>query len=127
MSGVNATATQVAQVERTETVDSTALPQPAEEQSVVTLTLQPRPNEEDPQEVQHVRWTDETIDNEHMNKKKTKKCCIYHKPKRWDESSSESSSDDDGRARPSRASGSGSRDHGHGHDHGHDHGHGHAH
>ncbi|UJR14819.1 hypothetical protein I4U23_001806 [Adineta vaga] len=27
-----------------------------------------------------VRWTEETIDNEHMNKKKSKCCCIYTKP-----------------------------------------------
>ena len=27
-----------------------------------------------------VRWTEETIDNEDMNKKKSKCCCIYTKP-----------------------------------------------
>ncbi|CAF0818109.1 unnamed protein product [Adineta steineri] len=27
-----------------------------------------------------VRWTEETIDNEHMNKKKSKCCCVYTKP-----------------------------------------------
>jgi protein phosphatase 1 regulatory subunit 11 len=27
-----------------------------------------------------VRWTEETIDNEHLNKKKSKCCCIYAKP-----------------------------------------------
>jgi hypothetical protein len=27
-----------------------------------------------------VRWTEETIDNEHLNKKKSKCCCIYTKP-----------------------------------------------
>lgn len=25
-----------------------------------------------------VTWTSETIDNEHMNKKKSKICCIFH-------------------------------------------------
>ena len=32
------------------------------------------------------------IDNEFMNKKKSNKCCIYHKPRRWDESDSEETS-----------------------------------
>ncbi|CAF1121533.1 unnamed protein product [Rotaria sordida] len=27
-----------------------------------------------------VRWTEETIDNEHLNKKKSKCCCVYTKP-----------------------------------------------
>lgn len=38
-----------------------------------------------------VKWTSETVDNEHLNKKKSKKCCIYKKPKRFDESDTESS------------------------------------
>ncbi|CAG9567582.1 unnamed protein product [Danaus chrysippus] len=37
-----------------------------------------------------VVWTEDTVDNEHMNKKKSKCCCIYEKPRRWDESDSES-------------------------------------
>lgn len=58
---------------------------------------------------QRVVWSAETIDNEGMGKKKSKSelsvngtdvvCCIYHKPRRFDESSSESdscSSDDEG-------------------------------
>jgi protein phosphatase 1 regulatory subunit 11 len=28
----------------------------------------------------HVRWAEQTIDNEHLNKKKSKCCCIYTKP-----------------------------------------------
>ncbi|KAI9262687.1 phosphatase inhibitor-domain-containing protein [Sporodiniella umbellata] len=56
-----------------------------------------------------IRWDDSVIDNEHMNKKKTKICCIYHKPHVVGESDSDSSSDsssdsdsdDDGRARHS--------------------------
>jgi protein phosphatase 1 regulatory subunit 11 len=35
-----------------------------------------RPTENNPR----VRWTEGTIDNEHMNKKKSKCCCIYTKP-----------------------------------------------
>ncbi|KAI9307211.1 phosphatase inhibitor-domain-containing protein [Cunninghamella echinulata] len=40
-----------------------------------------------------VRWDDDVVDNEHMGKKKSKICCIYHKPREVGESSdSESSS-----------------------------------
>ncbi|WWC70121.1 uncharacterized protein I206_104068 [Kwoniella pini CBS 10737] len=44
-----------------------------------------------PLKKQRVVWTDETVDNEGMGKKKSKICCIYHKPKAFDESSDESS------------------------------------
>ncbi len=39
-----------------------------------------------------VRWETDVIDNEHMNKKKTKICCIFHKQRNFDESSSEEES-----------------------------------
>ena len=42
-----------------------------------------------------VRFTDDTIDNENMNKKSSKCCCIYVKPKSGEETSSESSSSSD--------------------------------
>ncbi|GMK55227.1 hypothetical protein CspeluHIS016_0202830 [Cutaneotrichosporon spelunceum] len=41
---------------------------------------------------QRVVWTSDTVDNEGMGKKKSKICCIYHKPRAFDESSSESDS-----------------------------------
>ncbi|KZT67922.1 hypothetical protein DAEQUDRAFT_812456 [Daedalea quercina L-15889] len=53
-----------------------------------------------------VVWREDVVDNEGAGKKSSKICCIYHKPKAFDESSSEESSDsdsdsgDDGRARP---------------------------
>lgn len=37
-----------------------------------------------------VTWRSDVVDNEHMNKKKSKKCCVYHRPKLWNESESES-------------------------------------
>lgn len=38
-----------------------------------------------------VKWTENTIDNEHMNKRKSNCCCIYKKPKvNFDDSSSDS-------------------------------------
>ncbi|CAF0862055.1 unnamed protein product [Didymodactylos carnosus] len=39
-----------------------------------------------------VRWTEETVDNEFMNKKKSKCCCIYVKPS---EIGDENENDDD--------------------------------
>jgi len=42
-----------------------------------------------------VAWGEDVIDNEGFGKKKSKICCIYHKPRRFDESSDESSSDSD--------------------------------
>lgn len=41
-----------------------------------------------------VVWREDTVDNEHMNKKKSKCCCIYEKPKDFGESSSESNDDE---------------------------------
>ncbi|KAH9910128.1 phosphatase inhibitor-domain-containing protein [Epithele typhae] len=73
---------------------------------------------------QRVVWREDVVDNEGAGKKKSKICCIYHKPREFDESSSDESSDsdsdsdaDDGRARRR------CNDHDHGdHDHGHGHG-----
>jgi len=41
---------------------------------------------------QRVAWDEDVIDNEGCGKKKSKICCIYHKPRRFDESSSEEES-----------------------------------
>jgi protein phosphatase 1 regulatory subunit 11 len=72
----------------------------------------------------HVAWDEHVVDNEGLGRKKSKSrwhrsmgggynvmlcsvCCIYHRPRRFDESSdegssdSESDSDDDGTAKPS--------------------------
>jgi len=53
-----------------------------------------------------VAWDEDVVDNEGAGKKKSKICCIYHKPKRFDESSDEDSSDSDSES-----------DCSHGHDH----------
>ncbi|KAJ1866965.1 Type 1 phosphatases regulator ypi1 [Coemansia sp. RSA 989] len=42
-----------------------------------------------------VQWTSDTVDNEHMGKKKSKVCCIYHRQRRFDESDSSCGSDSD--------------------------------
>jgi protein phosphatase 1 regulatory subunit 11 len=37
------------------------------------------------QERRHVRWTEDTIDNEHLNRKKSNICCIFHRHNDGDE------------------------------------------
>ena len=42
-----------------------------------------------------VTWHESVIDNEHMNKRKSNKCCIFHKKQELSDSSCEESSDSD--------------------------------
>ncbi|KAJ4480163.1 phosphatase inhibitor-domain-containing protein [Lentinula aciculospora] len=44
---------------------------------------------------QKVVWREDVVDNEGAGKKSSKICCIYHKPKAYDESSDEDDSDSD--------------------------------
>lgn len=44
-------------------------------------------------QVPRVTWDPSTIDNEHMNKKSSKMCCIFHRKRSWDSSDSDSDSD----------------------------------
>ncbi|PZC73429.1 hypothetical protein B5X24_HaOG209525 [Helicoverpa armigera] len=62
--------------------------EPVERVAVITL----RPTR--PETRKKVVWTEDTVDNEHMNKKKSKCCCIYEKPKKFGESDSEDSDDE---------------------------------
>lgn len=55
-----------------------------ESEEVPTLALQKRKNSK------KVVFTDDTVDNENLNRKKSKCCCIYEKPKQFDESETES-------------------------------------
>jgi len=77
---------------------------------------------------QRVAWDEDVVDNEGCGRKKSKICCIYHKPRRFDESSSESDSDSDSDSGDSCGHGS-DRAHptrGHCRPNGHRHGHGHG-
>ncbi|PVV04267.1 hypothetical protein BB560_001236 [Smittium megazygosporum] len=40
-----------------------------------------------------VRWAEDTVDNENMNKKKSKICCIYRKPWTWTDPPADSDPD----------------------------------
>ncbi|VDO26962.1 unnamed protein product [Brugia timori] len=57
--------------------------------AVQHLTLSPELSREP-----RVRWSADTIDNEFLGRYKSKCCCIYKKPKKWNESS-DSDSDSD--------------------------------
>lgn len=48
-----------------------------------------------PKSKKKVAWSPDTVDNEHMNKKKSKCCCIYRKPHEFGESSSDSENECD--------------------------------
>ncbi|KAL8208687.1 hypothetical protein R6Q57_008099 [Mikania cordata] len=66
----------------TTTTATITLETPAPSQTTtVTLTLNPRKKK--------VTWKEDTIDNEFLQKKSSKKCCIFHKQKPFDEDSSD--------------------------------------
>ena len=57
---------------------------------IPVLTIRVLTNQE-----KRVTWHESVIDNEHMNKRKSNKCCIFHKRRDICDSSSEESSDSD--------------------------------
>ncbi|KAI0366179.1 hypothetical protein BV20DRAFT_1046376 [Pilatotrama ljubarskyi] len=81
----------------------------AESTPVGTLRLRAAPRNR-----QRVVWREDVVDNEGAGKKSSKICCIYHRPKRFDESSSDESSDDSDSSCESRTP---RRCRGHDHDH----------
>ncbi|XP_030377894.1 type 1 phosphatases regulator YPI1 [Scaptodrosophila lebanonensis] len=105
---------------RTETVDVTdasAGNGQRQTQNVPTLVLRL----EQPRDERRVVFHEGVIDNEHMNKKKSKCCCIYRKPLAFGESSSEDDEDCEhcfGHPEKRRRNRK-KHDHGNGHDHDH--------
>lgn len=57
------------------------------------LTVRSQPRIEPIQDRGGVTWSDDVVDNENMGKKKSKKCCIYHKPRTFGEWSDSEDSD----------------------------------
>ncbi|KAH9992247.1 protein phosphatase inhibitor, partial [Russula compacta] len=45
-----------------------------------------------PRDRPRVAWDEGVVDNEGLGRKKSKICCIYHRPRRFDESSSDEDS-----------------------------------
>ncbi|KAL4160075.1 hypothetical protein PRNP1_000646 [Phytophthora ramorum] len=59
---------------------------PTEAVPVYRVQLQPRP---------HVTFGDSVVDNEHLGRRRSNKCCVFHKKREFGESSSESGEDSD--------------------------------
>lgn len=55
------------------------------EPEVLRLTLRGRNN---------VRWDESVVDNEGLGRKSSKRCCIFHKPRAFGESSTDSSEEE---------------------------------
>ncbi|KAF9143420.1 hypothetical protein BGX30_000486 [Mortierella sp. GBA39] len=82
----------------------------------------------EPSTERRVQWDDDVVDNEHLNKKKSKICCIFKRQKEFGESSDESSSESDSSSgsesdggpvsKPGKGKGNSNKDDGScGHDH----------
>ncbi|XP_046642308.1 E3 ubiquitin-protein ligase PPP1R11-like [Daphnia pulicaria] len=74
--------------EETQTSIQTETTSEKQEESTVVLTLKK------PQTSKKVGWSQDTVDNEHLGRKKSKCCCVYKKPHKFGESSSESEEDE---------------------------------
>lgn len=67
---------------------SAATPTTTTVSEVITLKLVPK------RKKKSVKWTEDTVEvNEFMDKKKSKKCCIFHKKKKFGEWSDDEDSD----------------------------------
>jgi protein phosphatase 1 regulatory subunit 11 len=64
----------------TQTLQETQTQAPTEPALILSLRERPR-----------ISWSENTIDNEHMGKKSSKRCCIFHKVKKFGESDSDES------------------------------------
>ena len=60
---------------------------------VLVLKLKPK------KEKINIKWSEDTVDNENMGKKSSKRCCIYHKNKAFGESDSDESDSDTEKAK----------------------------
>jgi len=74
-------------IEASETESSTSNQGP-------TLRLRLKPQEKS-KERRKVQWTSETVDNEHLGRKKSKCCCVFVKKRPFGQSDSEDSDEGD--------------------------------
>ncbi|XP_077285901.1 E3 ubiquitin-protein ligase PPP1R11-like [Arctopsyche grandis] len=90
MSNTAVAATSCAPDEESETGAGagSAAQQDTQPSTIAVLTLRK------PRVAKKVEWSNDTVDNENMNKKKSKCCCIYKKKKEFGESDSEDSGDE---------------------------------
>ena len=69
----------------TQTLVETEVAQAGTTQPQLTLYLRERPG---------VTWSEDTIDNEGLGRRSSKRCCIFHKVKKFAESDSDESDED---------------------------------
>ena len=89
---------------QTQVIEATERQPNSSEPPILKLRLKPKDEESDkgakskPKKVirKQVSWTQETIDNEDLGRKKSKCCCVYVKPKTFGESDSESEDEGNG-------------------------------
>ena len=62
--------------------------------SAAPPTLRLKLKKPDEKDRKKVKWTSETVDNEHLGKKKSKCCCVFVKKRAFGESDSEESDGD---------------------------------
>ncbi|KAJ2682007.1 hypothetical protein IWW39_006164 [Coemansia spiralis] len=61
-------------------------------QSSASAEEQPQPQPQpQPAAGGRVQWAEDTVDNEHLNRKKSKVCCIFRRQRQFDESDSDES------------------------------------
>lgn len=82
------------------TTTATATTTSAVEENIISYRLRvrhiPSPLLVDPNDApdSRVRWQEGVVDNEHLNKKSSKKCCIFTKKRVYNESDSEESEEE---------------------------------
>lgn len=79
---------EMATISRTRVQDGSTVESPEPESGRVVLKLKK------PAKKRHVAWTAGTVDNEDLNRRKSKCCCVYVKPHEFGESSSDSEADE---------------------------------
>ena len=81
-------------IEGSQTVEASEV-KSSESSSVPTLKLRLTKNKDKSKERRQVKWSTETVDNEHLGRKKSKCCCVFVKKRPFGQSDSESSEGED--------------------------------
>jgi hypothetical protein len=68
--------------------------QEAEQKKVLVLKLKQSEQSGEERGKPGVKWTEETVDNEGLGRKSSKRCCIFHKNRAFAESDSDESDSD---------------------------------
>eukprot|EP00892_Ulva_mutabilis_P000605 jgi/Ulvmu1/10545/UM064_0083.1 len=91
MNQATSASTEAAAGSSTHTVNYVTIPpsQPEESVGVMHLALAPKRRKKT------IKWSDDTVDNEDLGKKKSKKCCVFHARRQFGDWSDDNDSDCD--------------------------------